>query len=1761
MQTKGGTAHARSSLPSRSRGAYGAGMQFRVLGPLEVTGEGGLLALGGPRQRAVLAHLITHANQVVASDTLIDLVWAEEPPEAARNALQSYASHLRKALGRERIEGRSPGYILHLEPHELDAARFEILLKEARNGGGSGRGDLLREALALWRGQAYADLEADQPTLAAEIARLDELRHQAVEERIAADIEDGRHTEVVGELESLTRELPLRERLWECLMLALYRSARPADALGAYERARAVLAEELGVDPSTQLQRLHERILRQDPELELEGSPLRGYRLLEQIGEGAFGVVHRAVQPQVGREVAIKAIHPELANHPDFVRRFEREAQLVARLEHPHIVPLYDYWREPAAAYLVMRFLRGGSLEDLIDQGPLEPSRAAGIFDQIAAALSAAHAQGVVHRDVKPGNVLLDEQGNAYLTDFGVALDVGSPEKTMGTMIRGTPGYLSPEQIRLEPATPQSDVYALGIVLYEMLTGSYPFEETSLQDLLNRHLHDALPNVREARPDLSPAVEVAIARATAKDIADRFSDAPALAAAFRAAIEEAATVQIPRGEIRNPYKGLRAFVEADADDFFGREQVTERLVRRLERSEPTSRFLAVVGPSGSGKSSVVRAGLVPALRRGVLQGSDRWYVIEMLPGAHPFDELESALLRVAVDPPSSLMELLARDELGLADAVDRVLPDPDGELLIVLDQLEEVFTLVHDGDERMRFLDCIRAAVLAPGSRIRVVATLRADFYDQPLSVAGFGDLLAARNEAITPMAAEELELAIVAPAERAGLVVEPMLLAAMIGDVAEQPGALPLVQFALTELAEGAADGLLTIDAYRGVGRVSGALARRADQLFDAMNEDGQLACRQLFLRLVTLGEGSEDTRRRVRRAELLALTDAQTMDAVIEAFGRHRLLSFDRDPSTREPTVEIAHEALLRVWRRLGGWIDEARDDIRTQRQLAAAAAEWQASDRDPSFLLRGARLEQIGAWTDATTLALTDIDRAFVDASILAHDEERAAEQERSSKERALERRSARRLRGLVAVFALAALVAASLTVVATNQSGRAGREADRAERQARIATARELAAAAVANLEVDPELSVLLATEAVETTRSSDGTVLPEGEEALHRALVASRLELEVPGLGGLLAWSSRGVFVTEGPENSGMVDIRDDETGERVLAFEAHDGDINDVAFSPDGSMLATTGDDGRLKVWNASTGRLISSSAAHRSVFGVWGPSFNEDGSLVAAAWSDWEETFGRLRVLDLSTDRVISDVPIAGAIDTAFSPDGERLAVATWWSEVENGAVFDVQSGEEVFGLRGPNHCCPPYSRGVSWSPDGRYIAASSLNNTLIWDAETGRLRDTLLGHAGFASSVAWSQDSSRLVTGGSDGTARVWEVGAEGIRERWSLSAQETRSGIVGVAFSPDGTRVMAGDAAISAVKIWDLGPDGNAEWANLPAAGYPAAVFMPDGWRVVAPTRDEVALTIWDLRTGRNLRTLGPATHFGFQSFDVSPDGSSIAVGGWNTRNDGLGGASAARAWDASSGQELFRFGHELDVNSVAFSPDGEFLVTAAWGGTAKIVDMSGRVIHVLQEESVLQEEEGDGFNEVNDARFSPDGLLVATAARTEQGEGHVRIWDRERGEVIRTIDADASSLDFDPSGLRIATANPEGPAEIWNVESGTRASVLEGQSGGVNDVAFTPDGSRLATANDDGTVRLFDAGTGAQQLVLPRSGCAVEGVDFSPDGAMLASSSGCDGVRIWALDIDDLLKIAHHEVPRQFTDEECRQHLHLETCPAS
>ena len=804
--------------------------------------------------------------------------------------------------------------------------------------------------------------------------------------------------------------------------------------------------------------------------------------------------------------------------------------------------------------------------------------------------------------------------------------------------------------------------------------------------------------------------------------------------------------------------------------------------------------------------------------------------------------------------PASLLDLLEADEHGFHRAVQQTLP-PGSELVLVIDQLEEIFTLVEDEAERRRFLDCVRVAVTVPDSCLRIVSTLRADFFDRPLAYRGFAELVRSRTEPIVPLAPQELERAISGPAENVGVAIEPALVAQVVADVAEHPGALPLMQYALTELFANRSDGVLSAEAYREIGGVSGALARRAEQLYGATNAAGQQATEQLFLRLVALGEGTEDTRRRVSRSELDRMgVDGRALDSVIEAFARHRLFSLDRDPETREPTVEVAHEALLREWIRLRGWIDAARDDLRTERRLASAVAEWDAGGRDPSFLLRGNRLEQLSTWASGTHLALAQAERDYLDQSGELAEAERSAEQERVQREARLERRSVRRLRTAVAVFAIAAVVAGSLTLIATDQS-------QRAEAEARAASARVLAASAVANLEADQQLSVLLAIEAVQLTRSVDGTVLREAEEALHRAVTASRIVKSIPGSSELgpnsafieaIDWGPGGLFVmegtfaSEGPRPDGTIDLRDEETGEIVRSFLGHDGELTGSAFSPDGSMLATTGADHLLKVWD------LSSDVAIETVPGpsqARSPSFSADGSRVAAAFGPANnDAFGVVKVLDLDSGKVDTFPAPPYVNDVALSPDGRRLAVVggDWREDSDNIHVVDIETAVV--------HRIPdPESAGllsVAWSPDGRYIAAGGwLDDVPVWDA-AGELQ-FLVPHGAYW--VDWSPDSTRLLTGGPDATARIWGITEVGEMQTQTLSAMSGE--ITGLTFSPDGTRVMTRSENM-VLDVWDVGPGGDAEIANIADAGE--IVSFSSAGRVTTSGEDG-SLTSLDLASG--------------------------------------------------------------------------------------------------------------------------------------------------------------------------------------------------------------------------------------------------------------------------------------------------------------
>ena len=402
------------------------------------------------------------------------------------------------------------------------------------------------------------------------------------------------------------------DRAWEYPRTCVPRPDGAHAALGdvssvaaVYRRCTEALEKELGVEPSDQTRALFERLTRGE---------IRGYELRQPVSTGEFGSLYRAYHRLVDREVAIKVLLPEYANQPDFIRRFEAEAQLIARVEHPHILPLYDYWREPDGAYIVMRWMRGGSLRVLLRKGPLSTSAATRLVDQIAvAALTAAHRQGLVHGHLKPENILFDDEGNGYLTHFGIASDMRRLRGDGQPAASKPLAYLAPEQIRGEPATPLSDQYSLGLVVAEVLTGRFPRDKLKA---MAAGINSNAATPRERRPDLPSELDAVIQRATAQDPAERYSDVTAFVTALHQALGTAAPTMVgksdrSRVEIPNPYKGLRAFQQADAPDFFGREALTEGLLTRLENPSR----LGVFSPSLDQAVAVNLRWLRPACSR------------------------------------------------------------------------------------------------------------------------------------------------------------------------------------------------------------------------------------------------------------------------------------------------------------------------------------------------------------------------------------------------------------------------------------------------------------------------------------------------------------------------------------------------------------------------------------------------------------------------------------------------------------------------------------------------------------------------------------------------------------------------------------------------------------------------------------------------------------------------------------------------------------------------------------------------------------------------------------------------------------------------------------------------------------------------------------------------------------------------------------------------------------------------------------------
>ena len=668
-----------------------------------------------------------------------------------------------------------------------------------------------------------------------------------------------------------------------------------------------------------------------------------------------------------------------------------------------------------------------------------------------------------------------------------------------------------------------------------------------------------------------------------------------------------------------PFKGLQYFDEADSDLFFGREVLTAKLVNRLRESQ----FLSViVGASGSGKSSIVRAGLIPALKKGEpledgTQPPERsrdWRVEILTPTAHPLEALATKLTRdsESVTATATLVDDLAKDPRSLHLYLRRTLtpslpleaPVPEGSrrsserrggdegrrgskgeshVLLVIDQFEELFTLSRDEFEREQFIDNLLYAV-NQSQDVTLVITLRADFYGHLAHYPELREMAAHQQEYVGPMTTEELRRAIEEPAKRGHWEFEPGLVDLILRDVGDEPGALPLLSHALLETWKRRAGRTLTLKGYADAGGVRGAIAHTAESVYQNLSPDQQTIARNIFLRLTELGEGTEDTRRRVELKELeTGGAAAESVREVISKLADARLIT------TSEQGVEVAHEALIREWPTLREWLNQDREGLQLHRHLTEAAQEWELLERDAGALYRGAHLAQAREWAALHPIALNAQERAFLEASQESAEREemeREAQRQREleaarklaeeQKARAEESsRANKRLRQRALFLAGAFLLALILAGIAlffgerANQNAFAAQQAQsQAVAQQRIATSRELAAASLSNLNVDPERSILLALQAVAVTYSINKTVLPEAEDALHHAVLASRARLTLSG----------------------------------------HTDSLVTVAYSPDGTRLATASQDGTAKIWDAVTGKDLMTLGAEwtnpvRSIF------------------------------------------------------------------------------------------------------------------------------------------------------------------------------------------------------------------------------------------------------------------------------------------------------------------------------------------------------------------------------------------------------------------------------------------------------------------------------------------------------------------------------------------------------------------------------
>lgn len=1344
-----------------------------VLGPFEVRINGTALTLG-ERPRRILAALIDAGDDGAGIDRLAELVWddhdrPDEPTAHVRTAISRLRRQINEAGGDgpALIERRPGGY--RLGPTiAVDAWEFEAAMASLTGTDDPERRlEQLTHALQHWRGDPFSGFE-DLIELAPTIARLSGQRLAAEEERLASLLALGQTRRVIGRAELLADAHPWREELRRLHALALYRSGRQRDALEVLRDYGQMARSELGLEPGPELVSLEAAILDHDAALTpARGSQktLRGYEIHESLDHPSAqgrAIRRRATLPSLDSTVAIETIRLRERDPPAVTDDLLNRVRLRGTMRHPHLEPVVDQWRDPAALHVVTP-LYARRLDDELALGPMALQRVVQLAAELGAALDTAHDAGLVHGALGPRSIYFDDDGRARLGGF------------------------PPSSISAEPA---GDVDALARLLNLALTGVRRSDRLTIERML------------QGCPDPETVAGILV------DGAARHPRAGELSVAFVSAT--GLPTPIPEPATDNPYPGLASFGEAASKDFHGREQLVDELCRRW-RDVPDNRLVVLVGASGSGKSSVLLAGLVPAVRRGAIAGSDRWAVAIMRPGPDPMGALADALAAQATSPTVDTMSHLSAR--GHSPSVDLLGPAVDEaltaatELLLVIDQCEELFSAAAPADAD-RFLDLIAAALVAPQSRLRVAASLRADWLDRPLQRQPIAGLFRRSIVPLAPLTPSELQRAIAQPAADRGVEIAGALRARLVDDVLAEQGALPLLNVALHELWNRHAEiGLIDVADYEEIGGLSGALIDQAEQVAEQLGPDRLRELRQIFGRLVTIEPDRRPVGRSVRLSDLVASgVRPSTIDVAVDA----RLLSVDRDPGSRQPVLSLAHEAIVERWPRLTAWLEEDRAHLYEHGRLAVAAAAWEADQRDAGLLLRGAPLDR-ALELEHSGPPLTPLESELLVAS--------RNERDRIEHERVRQSRRQRALAIAASVVALVAVVAGTLAAI----------QSRRAEQAAATAEFRLLTQLAATEFDERPALGLHLALGALVRRQdaSSESVLIDLLDRSIFDRLIGTAV-------------------------NSRCMAMSPDPTHPAVVSFAAPDGDgrsaatlwsvetgessaIGGVELSGAGCPLLAPG--GARALVEVGGGHIVvdlATGAQHGSVeFGrVRDLNWTLDGDAIIVLHA---EEGGRLDVYDAPSLRLRASVPLDTLfVSSAVATGPEGTAVVS--SDSRPPLLIDLRSGR-VRELADPGERVMQ----VALAPAGAGISGRSDINVMAWDLESGRLRWTLPHSAGERTDgpLAISERGSYVATFGSEGVVIVDNATGSAVGDALRLAGDQ-----LAIAFAGDEELAVAG----AGDRIYVLRAPHPPEALHT---GLPGGVVSPDG--AVTSYRDDTAIVI--------------------------------------------------------------------------------------------------------------------------------------------------------------------------------------------------------------------------------------------------------------------------------------------------------------------